>query len=240
MSAKKDLTGLKINKLTVLREIPYAERKNKKKVEWECKCDCGKITRVPTSNLTNNHTKSCGCWRGENASKLFSLDLTQQSFGKLTAISPTEQRGADGSIIWKCKCDCGNIHYASTNSLRTGSISSCGCQRSRGEQKINNLLFEHKVSYRTQFWFSDLKDQKYLYFDFAVFNSDNTLKCLIEYQGIQHYDTSVIHGAWQNLPQKHDEMKREYCQKHNIKLVEIPYTDYNDISWEYLCARLEL
>lgn len=34
--------------------------------------------------------------------------------------------------------------------------------------------------------------------------------------------------------------KREYCQKHNIKLVEIPYIDYDKINWEYLKEKCNL
>jgi hypothetical protein len=52
--------------------------------------------------LTSGHTKSCGCRRIEAARENFSKDLTNKTFSKLTAIEPTNQRGSDGSIIWKC------------------------------------------------------------------------------------------------------------------------------------------
>ena len=137
MPAKMNLVGQKFNHLLVLEEIPKEDRRNKKKVEWKCLCDCGNTTNVITNYLISGHTQSCGCQRALTARKNFTKDLTNKKFSKLTAIEPTEKRGSDGSVIWKCKCDCGNIHYASTNSLTSGAISSCGCQRSRGEQKIN-------------------------------------------------------------------------------------------------------
>ena len=142
--------------------------------------------------------------------------------------------------MWRCKCDCGKIHYASTNSLKTGAIASCGCQHSRGEARINELLLEQNINYQTQYWFADLKDKKYLYFDFAIFNENNELYCLLEYQGIQHYQPEALHGAWKTSPIEHDIMKKEYCQKHNIKLIEIPYTDYDKLSWKYLKNKLSL
>ena len=240
MGIKIDLTNQKFNKLTVLREVPKEERKNKKQVEWECQCDCGQITRVITNYLKSGHTKSCGCQRKESMSKLFSLDIIGHKYNKLLVIEKTEQRASDGSVIWKCKCDCGNIHFASTNSLRTGTIQSCGCQRSRGEAKINQILFENNVNYQTQFWFKDLKDKKYLYFDFAILDDEQNVKCLVEYQGIQHYDPTVLHGAWSNAPQEHDELKRQYCKLHNINLIELPYTDFETLNWEYLKNRLGL
>jgi len=53
-------------------------------------------------------------------------DLTGQKFGRLTAIEPTEKRSGS-SIVWKCKCDCGEITFASQTHLSIGSKKSCGC-----------------------------------------------------------------------------------------------------------------
>lgn len=239
MPGKQQLIGQKFGKLIVLREVPRAERKNDKWVEWECQCECGKLTRVRTGNLKNGHTQSCGCMRRE-AGDRFATNLVGQKFNKLLVLEKTEYRGSDGSIIWKCLCDCGTIHYASTNSLKTGAIASCGCFRSKGEKKINDILFENNVIYQTQYWFKDLKDKKYLYFDFAILDSNLNLYCLIEYQGIQHYYPEVLHGAWKNSPLVHDQMKRDYCKNHNIKLIEIPYTDYDSLNWDYLKNKLDL
>lgn len=240
MPAKLNLIGQQFHCLTVLEEVPKTERRNPKQVEWKCQCECGNITTVITNYLTSGHTKSCGCRRATAARENFTKDLTGKVFNKLTALEPTENRGADGSVIWKCQCACGNIHYASTNSLNCGAIGSCGCQRSRGESKINSILFENGVNYQTQFWFKDLKDKKYLYFDFAILNDNGSIKCLVEYQGIQHYNPEVLHGSWENTPQKHDKMKKEYCKKQNICLIEIPYTDFDIIDWEYLKNKLGL
>ena len=240
MPAKLNLIGQQFHYLTVLTEVPKAERRNPKQVEWKCQCECGNITTVITNYLTSGHTKSCGCRRAAVARENFTKDLTGKVFNKLTALESTENRGADGSVIWKCRCECGNIHYASTNSLNYGAIGSCGCQRSRGESKINSILFENGVNYQTQFWFKDLKDKKYLYFDFAILNDDGSIKCLVEYQGIQHYNPEALHGSWENTPQEHDKMKNECCKKQNICLIEIPYTDFDIIDWVYLKNNLVL
>lgn len=240
MPVKLNLIGQRFSHLTVIEEVPKEQRRNKRKVEWRCQCDCGNITTVITNYLTSGHTKSCGCRRIEAAKENFTKDISGKIFNKLIALEPTEARGSDGSVVWKCQCECGNIHYASTNSLINNAIGSCGCQRSRGESKINTLLFENGINYQTQFWFKDLKDKKYLYFDFAIFNDDHTIKCLIEYQGIQHYHPEVLHGSWKSAPQEHDTMKKEYCQKNNITLIEIPYTDFDIIDWNYLKNKLSL
>lgn len=51
----KDLTGQKFNMLTVL------SLDSRDPVYWKCRCDCGGITRVQTSNLKRGRVKSCGC-----------------------------------------------------------------------------------------------------------------------------------------------------------------------------------
>ena len=93
-----------------------------------------------------------------------------------------------------------------------------------------------KIKFKRQFHFKDLKDKKYLYFDFAIFYDKDELISLIEYQGEQHFnDTS--RGAW-TAPRLHDEMKRAYCKEKNIKLIEIPFYDFENLSIAYLENKL--
>ena len=53
-------------------------------------------------------------------------DLTGQRFGRLLVL---KQNGTDKhhNCLWECKCDCGNITYATGTSLRRGHKRSCGC-----------------------------------------------------------------------------------------------------------------
>lgn len=54
------------------------------------------------------------------------IDLTNQVFGRLTAIEKTEKR-ANKSIVWRCRCECGNECEVAAISLRKGRTKSCGC-----------------------------------------------------------------------------------------------------------------
>ena len=56
---KRDLVGQKFGLLTVIKETK--ERKYNGNIVWECKCDCGNITKIDTNSLTTGNTKSCGC-----------------------------------------------------------------------------------------------------------------------------------------------------------------------------------
>lgn len=53
------------------------------------------------------------------------LDLMGQRFGRLVVVERAPNR--NGKVWWKCQCDCGNIHYAATQSLRSRHTTSCGC-----------------------------------------------------------------------------------------------------------------
>jgi hypothetical protein len=56
-----DLTGQTFGRLTVIKEDSVV----KEKTMWLCQCLCGKITKVPTNNLRNGTSSSCGCLRKE-------------------------------------------------------------------------------------------------------------------------------------------------------------------------------
>lgn len=58
------------------------------------------------------------------------LDLTGQSYGRLTVIKEHSERDTNykrPQIQWICKCSCGNKILASTRTLREGHKKSCGC-----------------------------------------------------------------------------------------------------------------
>lgn len=56
-----DLLNKKIGKLTVVAKTD--KRTSRGGVLWECKCDCGNLIEISSSNL--NKTRSCGCTRKE-------------------------------------------------------------------------------------------------------------------------------------------------------------------------------
>lgn len=55
-------------------------------------------------------------------------DITGQRFGRLVAVRPTDKR-LSGSVIWECKCDCGNTTYVASGNLIRDNTTSCGCYR---------------------------------------------------------------------------------------------------------------
>lgn len=57
------MRDLKTQTFGILTVIDRAENSPAGKVRWNCRCRCGKVIPVLSSNLTRSHTTSCGCDR---------------------------------------------------------------------------------------------------------------------------------------------------------------------------------
>ncbi len=67
-------------------------------------------------------------------------DLTGKKFGKLSVLAKTNNRADGGSVVWQCKCDCGNIVEISSKKLVNGLAVSCGCyQKERQKYSMKKL-----------------------------------------------------------------------------------------------------
>lgn len=117
-----DLAGQRFGRLTALERL---DQKHGNSYLWRCRCDCGRETLVPAYALRSGGIRSCGCARQE-ALRRRAIDIGGRRFGRLTALSPLDKR-LGGSVVWRCRCDCGSAVEASYNSLAHGNTRSCGC-----------------------------------------------------------------------------------------------------------------
>ncbi len=115
--------------------------------------------------------------------------------------------------------------------LLSNLINRCGCaycNMSKREKKIINYCKEHDIAYEPQKTFDGCKNIKLLPFDFYL----PEYGICIEYQGEQHYELVTFSGRIDTEKdleerQKRDRIKKDYCEKNNIPLLEIPYWNYN-------------
>ena len=109
---------------------------------------------------------------------------------------------------------------------------------SRGQIKIEQILQDAGLEFTQEYSFPDLVsfNGRPLRFDFAVFDDNHDIDFLIEFQGIQHYVAKDKFGGYSGLrkQQYNDMKKREYCKKHNIKLVLIPYWEEQRVTYDYI------
>lgn len=228
--AKKDIkSGDIYGELTILEKVGS----NNKGTVWKCQCSCGKIIYKNRIDIKRAKHPSCGCYLKDPFNNYNFINEIGNKHGKLTVIEYAG-RNSDNKTLWKCKCDCGGIIVTTGKSLRAGLTTSCGCIKSLGEEKINKILQDLNINFETQKTFKNLKsDNNYLlYLDFYL----PKYNLAIEYQGIQHYKSIKGYFDEDQLQKlkRRDQIKREYCKQNNIKLVEIPYTDFDKIDNNYI------
>lgn len=232
MSKLIDLTDQDFGYWKVLSR---AESTGDGRARWNCLCTaCGKEKIVQGTHLRSGRSTNCGCIRMEKMRLACIKDETNKTYGflKVNRMANSEEvpRKDREGIYWNCTClNCGRENVIIFGDyLRNGNTSSCGCITSVNESKIAKMLDALGITYIQQYSFEDLtKERKCdrLYFDFAIFNN-NTLIYLIEYDGIQHFDSRGNHwGKQENFQKTHenDLIKNAYCFKNNIPLIRIPY-----------------
>lgn len=98
---------------------------------------------------------------------------------------------------------------------------------SKGIIEIESYLIEKHYIFKKEFSFEDCKFKNKLRFDFAVFNNNNDIICLIEYNGKQHYQNTFNCKENFDLQILRDSTKIEYCKNNNIPLFIISYKEKN-------------
>lgn len=132
--------------------------------------------------------------------------------------------------MWECQCECGNKIIVSGNHLRTGHTTSCGCIKSVGEMRINQILTQNKINFSTQY--TVFINEAYYRFDCAIYDNKNQLIRLIEFDGEQHFLQSQFYDY--ETTHRNDLLKNQYCKENNIPLVRIPYWERDNITLDLI------
>ena len=112
---------------------------------------------------------------------------------------------------------------------------------SRAEICIEEILKEAELNFKMEYSFEGLNSPngRPLRFDFVVFDDEGKIDFIIEYQGKQHYEPSQKFGGKRGFYQQqyNDNQKRRFCALHGFKLIEIPYTEEGNISYDYIMSK---
>lgn len=125
------------------------------------------------------------------------------------------------------KCPKHSIFETSAELLLNGyGCSSCG-KKSNGEERISEYLIFNKIEYIKQKSFDGCVYKNKMQFDF--FLPDFNL--CIEFDGIQHFEPIEYFGGIDSLNKQidKDNVKNDFCSINNIKLIRIPYYEYDNI-----------
>ena len=194
----------------------------------KCKClECGKEWLAYPSNLL----------KGQGCSDCYGTHLktTKDFISEMKHINPyIEIVGEHVNNATKIKCKCLKCckEFESTPAHLISDYGCPYCHISKGERAILKYLDNKNFNYIFQHRFDKCKNERPLPFDFYL----PDYNMCIEYDGEQHYrpiefkgvskEQSVINYEFQK---QKDEIKNKYCQDNKIKLIRIPYWEFDNI-----------
>lgn len=182
----------------------------------------GKFSQKASDHIHGHGCKFCAAYK--NSQRLFKtnddfIEQAREAHGEFYDYSKVNYQGIFKKVVIVCPIHKEFIQIANVH-LRGGGCPKCSS--SKGEKMIAKLLDRFAVNYKQQYKFQDCRFKLPLPFDFFLLEQ----KICIEYQGIQHYLPKPAWGGEKAFAYlcNNDKLKRAYCKKSKIKLIEIPYT----------------
>ena len=209
-------------------EVLGEYKSNKTKIKCKCKLDGYEFEMRPNSLLNGYGCPKCA---GKIKNKTTEYFINELKEINSDIIVLGEYKGNNKKI--KCKCKKDNFEWeVKPNSLLSGT--GCPkCNESKGEKRVAKYLDSRNVEYERQYKFDECRSKDKLPFDFYI----PSLNIAIEYDGEYHYiiinigKNDTYEKAFNRFVEGkiRDAIKTIYCKENNIKLIRIPYTEYNNI-----------
>lgn len=196
----------------------------------EFQCGCGNLYTTTVNEFLYGNKQCCNCCSNKERWSIDSINKHLIKNGIELKLLSKEYENIDTILEWECKCE--NIFYRSWHHVKEGFTKCQHCTSKEGssyEKMVELYLTDNGLNYRKQYKFPNCKNIFPLPFDFAIF-SNGKIQLLIECDGIQHFESVDIFGGKEKFEQrkKNDNIKNTYCEKHNIKLVRIPYWEFKN------------
>jgi len=130
------LPGDQYNYWTVLgTAIRISKTDSKKRLYAHCRCICMRKKYVQKDALISGRSKSCGCSKSLEISK-----IEGEKFNSWTVIKVKDIR--NGHRYATCKCDCGYTKDVRLYAVKCGKSRSCGCTRKGGRTFFTDIVGE--------------------------------------------------------------------------------------------------
>ena len=152
------------------------------------------------------------------------IDITNKTFGYLTAIKVYDRGGCQGAIRWLCRCKCGKEFITLGRGLRDGVIDNCGCRTS---EKLRNhkfhdlrgiiynnvtfIEFSHKNKHRQSRWKCRCHCGKYFITLACCILNGHTTSCGCYRPRLSNGRGSIRHHKWKTLIRKQSNNRCNIC-----------------------------
>lgn len=190
-------------------------------------CKCGNEFERDYNNFKHSNQRQCTECSG--GVKLLYDDVKRyiEATSNCKLISKTYNNNHDMMTL---QCECGNLFETNFGNFKVFNKRRCGeCtnKTSYPELQAISILEKHKVQFKQQYKFSDCKHIQTLVFDFYLPNQN----LCIEIDGKQHHEPILKYGGDEGFAKTkaRDGIKNEYCKNKNIKLLRIPYWEFDNM-----------
>ena len=203
--------------------------KSNKKVWWQCLKHPEHQWKESVCNMTRPN-QGCPFCSGHRVCSTNCLSTTHPELmaewsSKNTLSFDKVSAGSNYKIWWICsKC---NHEWMAKIAHRTTGSGCPGCNQSRGEKAVASILLKNGITFKREWRFKSCRNKRPLPFDFVI-KTNHSIK-IIEYQGEQHYISSLFFGRNLTKVQHNDTIKLKWCESHAVPLLAIPYWDFDNI-----------
>lgn len=128
-----NIEGQKFGYLTAIEPIVLSNKKKGTGRSYRCICDCGsEVVRLVSNLRCGGKRQSCGC--------KYSLfyeeehDLTGKQFDDLLVSKRLGTHRSSKSVLYLCKCICGNLVELTSKALQRRKKKNCGCKAIPGKK----------------------------------------------------------------------------------------------------------
>lgn len=229
----QDEVFARCNKFGAKLITPYKLYKNNE-TNMELECSCGNHFTRRLADLQSETDYRCTFCSNHHKYTLEEV----KSFIENKGCKLLSEVYNNNSELLEIQCKCGNVFYRRFGNFKDSEQYYCNdcISISKGEEKIKSILDELNINYERGYRFEDCKNIKSLPFDFYIYS----LNITIEYDGKQHYKVGCFNMTLLDLMnlKRRDNIKTQYCKDNNIKLIRIPYWDYNNIK-DIICQELK-
>ncbi|MBE7106504.1 DUF2726 domain-containing protein [Bacillus cereus] len=200
-------------------------------------CKCGNeytTTFYRFKNDKKQQCDSCGFKNGGISKRKTIEEVALAAASRNCELITKNYKSSNQLLTFRCSC--GNLFKTTYSSLtgkyhQKNKCSRCSKSESKGEVKISQFLTEHNLKFDKQVKIKGCEFKRPLKFDFVVYNTDEKIKFIIEYDGEQHRKAVEHFGGDEKFlkTKKRDEIKNDFCNKNNILLVRI-----SDLEFEFI------
>jgi len=224
------INKVKENNPKILEEIEFISRYTHSDNKIVCMNKYGLVSMLPQHILNNNNTSILSAIDKTD----YFINQAKEVHGNEFDYSKSIYVNSEEKIIVTCKK---HGDWLTTSANHLAGTKCPNCNNSFAEISMSKLLKSLNINFEQQKSFDGCKYKNNLFYDFYL----QDYNAVIEMDGEQHFEPIEYFGGEDNFKiiKKRDKIKNNYCKENNIKLIRIPYWEFDNIE-EILIKELNL